>query len=366
MLRGRRKCNFIGKSLTLQKNTIIAMERQNKLLSEDIRSILEKARSTAFDSMNVIQIKAYWMIGKRIVEEEQNGATRAQYGKKLIKSLSEELVPEFGSCCSERNLGYFRQFYLCFNDLEILNSRVQNLPWTHIRHTLRVADEAARMWYLKEAAEQNWSVRTLDRNIASQYYYRILQSPSKESVEAEMKALTKDLRSEKTQLIKSPVVAEFLGLPTNMDYSESELEKSILAHIEKFLMELGKGFAFVSRQQHIPTDAGDYYIDLVFYNYYLKCFVLIDLKTKRITHQDVGQMDMYRRMYDDLKRTEGDNPTIGIVLCAETSEDIAKYSVLHDNQNLFASKYLTYMPTEEELRREIERQKEFFLIQHAK
>ena len=221
----------------------------------------------------------------------------------------------------------------------------------------------ARAWYLNEASRESWSSRTLDRNIGSQYYHRLLASQNKDAVKTEMKTLTSPMQTDKLEFIKNPVVAEFLGLTNNSDFTESQLEQSILTHLQKFLMELGKGYAFVARQQHIATDAGDYFIDLVFYNYILKCFVLIDLKTTQISHQDVGQMDMYVRMYDDLKRSEGDNPTIGILLCSETSQDIARYSVLHGNEQLFAAKYLTYLPTEEQLRTEIEAQKEIFRLQ---
>lgn len=237
------------------------------------------------------------------------------------------------------------------------------LSWTHYRVLLQVEDKKARVWYEKEAAEQTWSVRTLQRNISSQYYYRMLQAQNPEHVENEMKQLTGKYQNDKLEFIKNPVVAEFLGLTSNTDFSESDLEKSILTNLEKFLMELGKGYAFVARQQHIHTEKKDYYIDLVFYNYILKCFVLIDLKTEEISHQDVGQMDMYIRMYDELKCSEGDNPTIGIVLCADTDEDIARYSVMHGNEQLFASKYKLYLPTEEELKAEIETQKAIFYLQ---
>ena len=216
---------------------------------------------------------------------------------------------------------------------------------------------------MEEAANENWSSRTLDRNISSQYYHRLLASQNKAPVIAEMKEITAPMQADKLEFIKNPVVAEFLGLASNPDFTETKLEQCIITHLQNFLMELGKGYAFVARQQHIHTEKEDYYIDLVFYNYILKCFVLIDLKTARITHQDVGQMDMYVRMYDERKRSEGDNPTIGILLCSETSEDIARYSVLHDSKQLFASKYLTYLPTKEELRREIEAQKEIFRLQ---
>lgn len=245
-----------------------------------------------------------------------------------------------------------------------MNSCVHNLTWTHFRSLLRVSDEDARVWYMSEAAHENWNVRMLDRNISTQYYYRLLQSPKKEAVIAEMKQKSTQLSKTQFELVKSPVVAEFLGFKNEGSYLESDLESAILSHIRDFLMEMGRGFAFVARQQHIVTETEDYFIDLVFYNIELKCYVLVDLKMGKITHQDVGQIDMYVRMYDDLKRTPGDNPTIGILLCSETDEDIARYSVLHDNNRLFMSKYLTYLPTKEQLKQEIERQKAVFYMQH--
>ncbi len=334
-------------------------------LVDDVKLIVERGLREAYRSVNTVSIMTYWNVGKRIVEEEQHGASRAEYGKQVLKDLAQELVPLYGSSYSERNLYSMRQFFLYFKDLEILNSRVQNLSWTHYRMLLRVPDENARYWYLREASEEMWSVRTLSRNIGSQYYYRLLQSPQKEKVIAEMQELTKPLQQGKDEIVKNPVVAEFLGLE-NTDFSESNLEQAIINHLQKFIMEMGRGFAYMGRQQLIRTDTQDYYIDLVFYNVVLKCYVLIDLKVGVITHQDVGQMDMYVRMYDELKRTEGDNPTIGIVLCSETSEDIARYSILKGNEQLFAAKYLPMLPTEEVLRREIEQQKEIFYLQHNK
>ena len=237
------------------------------------------------------------------------------------------------------------------------------MSWSHYQVLTQVKDSVAREWYEKEAKEQTWSVRTLQRNISSQYYYRLLKSQTKQPVIDEMNKLTESKNYDKLEFIKNPVIAEFLSLPNDISFTETELETSIITNLQKFLMELGKGYAFVSRQQHIHTEKQDYYIDLVFYNYYLKCFVLIDLKTEKISHQDVGQMDMYVRMYDELKRTEGDNPTIGIILCADTDEDIARYSILKGNEQLFASKYKLYLPTEEELRNEIETQKTIFQLQ---
>ena len=241
-----------------------------------------------------------------------------------------------------------------------------NLTWTHYRELLTVSDETARHWYMKEASKEMWSVRTLHRNISSQYYHRLLQSQAKNAVIDEMTQITAPMQSDKLEFIKNPVVAEFLGLAQNTKFTETELESAIITHLQKFIMELGKGYAFVARQQHIRTDMGDFYIDLVFYNYILKCFMLVDLKTEQISHQDVGQMDMYIRMYDELKRTEGDNPTIGLILCSQTSKDMARYSMLKDNDRLFQAKYLTFLPTEEELKQEIEQQKHFFWEQHKK
>lgn len=336
-----------------------------KSFLQEVKTIIESGRQAAYGAVNAAMIQTYWKIGQRIVEEEQKGADRAEYGTNLIKSLSSVLTRDYGKGFSERALAYYRQFYLTFNDLEILHTRVQNLTWSHLRALMRVDNEAARNWYLNEASSEQWSVRTLDRNISSQYYFRLLQSQHKEPVEAEMKQLTAGYQNDKLEFIKNPVVAEFLGLSSNLDYNESALEQSIITHIQKFLLEMGKGYAFVARQQHIRTELDDYFIDLVFYNFILKCFVLIDLKTTKITHQDIGQMDMYVRMYDDKKRAAEDNPTLGIILCTETDADVAKYSVLSENKQLFAAKYLTYLPSEDELRREIERQKEIFQIQQG-
>ena len=246
---------------------------------DDIRTIITKARSKAYQSINEALIRSNWEIGKRIVEEEQLGKQRADYGIQLIKSISQQLTTEFGSGYGVRNLAYFKQLYQYFPDWEILHTRVQNLSWSHLRCILRVDDAQARLWYIQEAAEQMWSVRTLDRNVASQYYYRLLQTSNehKDEVENEMKTLTKGYADSPAMFIKSPMVTEFLGLSRDMSFSESELESAIITHLQKFLMEMGKGYAFVERQQHIITDTQDYYIDLVFYNYLMKCFVLIEL-----------------------------------------------------------------------------------------
>ena len=333
---------------------------------DEIKQIVEHGLREAYDGANSILVKTYWNVGKRIVEEEQSGKERAEYGIHLIDLLSHELSLIYPKGYSPRNLRDYRLFYLSFKDLEIWHSRVPNLTWTHYRTLLSVSSDDARYWYVHEASQQSWSVRTLARNVGSQYYYRLLQSPKKEEVVAEMLQLTEPLKDEPQSFLKDPVVAEFLQLPSNATFTESDLEQAIIKHLKAFLLEMGRGFAFMAEQYHISTDAGDFFVDLVFYNVVLKCYVLIDLKTKKVTHQDVGQMDMYVRMFDDLKRTDGDNPTIGLLLCSETSKDIAQYSVLHDSKQLFASKYLTYLPKKEELDREIERQKEIFYLQHSK
>ena len=324
----------------------------------EIKKILKNARQKAYTAVNSAMVEAYWKIGKRIVEEEQNGKERAEYGKEILQNLSKELTEEFGKGYSYRTLREIRQFYLMFSDFEKWRTVSAKLTWSHFQKVLRVSDEKARIFYLTEAAENMWSVRTLDRNISTLYYDRIVASIDKKTVEDEMKEKTKKLQAE--EFIKNPVVLEFLDLPTNMSYTESQLEKALTDDIQKFMMELGKGFAFVERQQHIRTENSDFYIDLVFYNYILKCFVIVELKTEKLTHQDIGQLDMYVRMYDDLKKQENDNPTIGLLLCTETDRTIIKYSVLNDNKNLFASKYVNYLPSEEELINEIERQKTLF------
>ena len=331
----------------------------------DVKQIIDEGRRQCSDAISAVICMTNWRIGRRIILEEQHGETRAEYGKAIINSLSKKLFVEYGNnkSISPRDLRNYRQFYLTFRDFEIWYARVPNLNWTHYRSLLRVQNEDARKWYLAEASKEHWSTRTLDRNINSQYYFRLLQSPKKEAVVAEMKSKTVNYDNDRLEFLKNPIVAEFLGLSPNNDFTETKLETAIIDHLQKFIMELGKGYAFVARQQLIRTDLKDYYIDLVFYNYILKCFLLVDLKTSEITHQDIGQMDMYIRMYDNLKCTDGDNPTIGLLLCAETSKDLARYSILHDNAQLFAAKYLTYLPKKEDLIAEIEQQKEFFELQ---
>ena len=354
-------------------NDLIKYTNTNDILA-DACNIIESAQRVAIQSANISLVIRNWLLGKRISEEELNGADRAEYGMEVIKRLSESLTKKYGKGFSKRTVYKFLKFYKTFPKIVptlsaqseengiVPTLSAQLLSWSHYERLLQVDDKNAREWYAKEAYEQTWSFRTLNRNISTQYYYRLLKSQDKTGVENEMMELTRPLQ-DKLEFIKNPVIAEFLGMQENTSYYESDLEQCIIDNLQKFLMELGKGYAFVARQQHIHTDKEDYFIDLVFYNYILKCFVLIDLKTEKITHQDVGQMDMYIRMYDDLKKAPDDNPTLGIVLCADTDKDIAKYSVLHENEQLFASKYKLYLPTEEELRAEIEAQKQFYYLQ---
>ena len=346
-------------------NQLIKAEKTEDIVS-DLKNIIELSQKQAYQAINTALVYRNWLIGYRIAEEELKGEDRAEYGTTLIRKLSKELTNEYGKGYTKINLYSFYSFYKMYPNIfhSVSGKSVPLLSWTHYRTLIQVKDEKARNWYEKEAAQQAWNVRTLQRNIASQYYYRLLKSQVKDPVVEEMKQLTTKYQYDKLEFIKNPVIAEFLSLPTNTSFTETELETSIISNLQKFLMELGKGYAFVARQQHIHTEKQDYFIDLVFYNYYLKCFVLVDLKTEKVTHQDVGQMDMYVRMYDELKRTESDNPTIGIILCLETDEDIARYSILKGNEQLFASKYKLYLPSDEELRAEIESQKTIFELQN--
>ena len=368
---------------------------EDNMLVNDLRSIVSKARSKAFAAVNYSLVERNWRIGQRIVEQEQNGASRAEYGKHVIEVASAALTEEFGKGFSYTNIANYKRFYLTFNNLQILQtvseefnnpiqqtlpakssaphkedkaesaqSELRLLPWSHYERLIRVEDKKAREWYAKEAFEQGWSFRTLNRNINTLYYERLLMSTKKQPVVDEMQDKTKAYQQDKLEYIKTPVVLEFLGLPEDTSLAESKLETAIINNLEKFLMEMGKGYALVARQQHIRTEENDYYIDLVFYNYLIKSFILVDLKVNRITYQDVGQMDMYLQMYDKMKKGPDDNPTIGIILCTETDSDVARYSTLAKNDQMFAAKYKLYLPDKEDLRREIERQKELYLMAH--
>ena len=359
----KEKTSLDSPSPKLNKSMIAYHETGD--LFADTCEIVDSAQSIAYAAVDTILVQRNWLLGKRIAVECLNENGKADYGKKTMKKLSSELKEKYGKGFDFSSLYKYVKFHQEFPQiLDSLRPKSgRPLSWTHYRILLQETSSEARAWYAKEAQEQAWSVRTLQRNISSQYYYRMLMSQNTEPVEKEMKELTATYQADKLEFIKNPVIAEFLGLSSNTDFTESELEQRIITHIQKFLMELGKGYAFVARQQHIRTEKEDYYIDLVFYNYILKCFVLIDLKTSKITHQDVGQMDMYIRMYDEMKRNEGDNPTLGIILCSDTDEDIAKYSILHGHEQLFASKYKTCLPSEEQLREEIEIQKRFYYLQ---
>ena len=350
--------------IIMEENILIEYRKTGDIL-KDTEAIVEAASRAARTTVNVLLVQRNWLIGKRISEEEMAADGRAEYGMEVIKRLSKELTSKYGRGYTKSNLYSFYAFYKTFPEIfqSVIGKSDGLLTWTHYLKLLQVKDKNARDWYAKEAYDEGWSVRTLQRNISSQYYYRLLRSQDPESVKLEMRKLTSEYQN-KLEFIKNPVIAEFLGMKEDTSYLESDLEQSIIDNLQKFLIELGKGYAFVARQQHIHTEKEDYYIDLVFYNYILKCFVLIDLKTHKITHQDVGQMDMYVRMYDEMKKQPNDNPTLGIVLCADTDEDIAKYSVLHDSDQLFMSKYKLYLPTEGELRAEIETQKEMYYLQH--
>ncbi len=380
------------KKPTLSKSNV----NPNADFITDLKSIVSTARNMSFRAANLMQVACNWLLGWRIVEQEQQGKARANYGKHVIKTASENLTAEFGKGFSVASLKSYRKFYLNFQDLQVFHAlpvefkkaiaaKGQALPalfeseeirqalpaqlsWSHYESLMRVADIEARTWYMQETASQQWDYRTLKRNIASQYYYRLMQTPKakKPTVVKEMKKLTADYQKERSEFIKNPLITEFLGVNQGAAVTESTLENAILNHLQNFLMEMGKGYAFVGRQQHIHTEDDDYYIDLVFYNYLLKCFVLIDLKTRKISYEDVGQMDMYLKLYDTYKKTEGDNPTIGIILCSDTNADVARFSTLATNKRMYAAKYLTYIPSKEILAREIEMQKELFVEQHGK
>lgn len=338
------------------------MCRKNSInnLVADVRKIIEIGRGQAYAAASHAAITTYWSVGRRIVEEEQGGQARADYGKGIIKNLAEALVPVYGNSYSKRNLDYYKKFYLLFPDIQIVNTRVHNLEWSHVRRILSVTNPNARLWYLENASTSMWSVRELDRNISTQYYERRLAA----QLPANVNDLPTDKDKDPLEYIKNPVVAEFMGFRRDTSYSETELEQALIDNLEKFILELGRGFAFVERQQHVVTDTADFFIDLVFYNFKMKRFVIFELKTHRLSHQDIGQLDMYVRMYDDLVKGDDDQPTVGVLLCTDTDSTIARYSVLHESDQLFAAKYMTYMPTEEELRREIEQQKQFFLENH--
>ena len=319
-----------------------------------IKSILEEARHNAYRHVNFVMVQAYWNIGREIVEEEQKGKQRAEYGATIIEELSQKLTVEYGQGFNKTNLWYMKQFYLAFKNLHALRGE---LSWTHYRLLLKVEREEIRQFYLNECIQSNWSTRQLERQINSFYYERLLASKNKLPVKREANARAKKLAVSPEDQIKDPYVLEFLGLKEHPALKENELEHALIEKLQNFLLELGRGFSFVARQMRISTETQHFYIDLVFYNYLLKCFVIIDLKTGKLTHQDIGQMDMYVRMFEDKMKQPGDNPTIGIILCTEKDATVVKYSVLKDSRKLFASQYKLYLPSEKELKDEIEREK---------
>lgn len=323
-------------------------------LLDALRGLIQQGRQQALRAVDMVQVQTCWEIGRHIVEFEQGGETRAAYGKKLLPKLAESLTREFGKGFDASNLRYMRLFFQAFPMCDALR---HELSWTHYRLLLRVNSSQARQWYMTEAAVQNWSSRALDRQIDTLYYERLLLSGDKLGVSAEATTNLAALPQTPREFVRDPVMLEFLGLPGTGKLLESKLEQALMDKLQSFLLELGKGFAFVARQQRISTEHQDFYIDLVFYNYLLKCFVLIDLKTGKLTHQDIGQMDMYVRMYDDSRRGPEDNPTVGILLCDQKDHSVVRYSVLKDSEQIFATKYRLVLPSEDDLRAEIERER---------
>jgi len=328
--------------------------KPEKSFYADVLQILNTARQKTYSAINNEMVQAYWLLGKRIVEEEQKGEQKAAYGEALLKNLSIALTADFGKGFSYANLRNFRQFYLTYPEGENCYALRSKLSWTHHRLIMRVENPDARNYYLNESVEQNWSSRVLERNINTLYFQRLLTSQNKKNALKHSATLEKHTS---TDFIKDPYVFEFLNIPEPIQANETQIETALVQNLQKFLLELGKGFSFVGRQFRISTETSHFFIDLVFYNYILKCFVLFDLKTTKLTHQDTGQMDMYIKMFDDLKKQPDDNPTIGIILCAEKDETVVKYSILADHQQLFATKYIPYLPTEAELIAEVEREK---------
>ena len=336
----------------VRQSSRVAQEIAGSLLA-NLRAVILEARRQAITAVDVVQVRTCWVVGRHIVEFEQAGQTRAAYGKAVLAQVSAQLTAEFGKGFDASNLYKMSQFYRAFPNLDALRL---NLSWTHYRLLLRVDSATDRNWYMNEAATQNWNTRALERQIGTLYYERLLTSKDRQPVRAEAAEKLAEIQSTPREFIRDPVLLEFLGLPGTGKLLESNLEHALIDNLQAFLLELGKGFAFVARQQRLSTETKDFYIDLVFYNYLLKCFVLFDLKTRELTHQDIGQMDMYVRLYDDQRRSPDDGPTVGIILCAHKDHTVVRYSVLHGNEQLFASKYKLILPSEEELRAELLRE----------
>ena len=329
-------------------------------LLANLRAVILEARQRALQAVDVVQVRTCWFVGRHIVEFEQGGQSRAAYGKAVLAQVSSRLTAEFGRGFDERNLRHMRAFYSTFPNWDALRSE---LSWTHYRLLLRVDSAAAREWYMNEAATQNWNTRALERQIGTLYYERLLASKERQPLRDEADAKLAEIQATPREFIRDPVMLEFLGLPGTGKLLESKLEHALIDNLQAFLLELGKGFAFVARQQRLSTETKDFYIDLVFYNYLLKCFVLFDLKTHELTHEDIGQMDMYVRLYDDQRRCPDDGPTVGIILCAHKDHTIVRYSILHGNEQLFATKYKLILPDEDELRAELLREQELIATQ---
>ncbi len=329
----------MNKSAVIENNELVDMKMYN-----EIKTLIEDSRNKVYSYVNSTMVRTYWAIGKIIVDY-QGGSEKAKYGDETLKQVSRMLTEEYGKGFTLTNLKYIRQFYLTFQNCHALSDQ---LSWTHYRFLMKIHKEEIREFYMKECIENHWSTRQLERQINSFYYERLLSSQDKEAVREEIKTLEPNPTPK--DIIKDPFVLEFLDLKENRKYLEKEIEQKVIDNLQEFLLELGNGFSFVGRQKRIDINEEHYYIDLVFYNYILKCFVLIDLKIGKLNHQDIGQMDFYVRYYEDQIKQQGDNPTIGIILCSEKSDAIVKYSVLDDNKNLFASKYMLYLPSEDELK----------------
>lgn len=325
-------------------------------LYQQIHGILHTARQQSYRAVNTAMIEAYWQIGRRIVEHEQGGEARAAYGQGVLAALAARLTEDFGKGFTSANLRNFRQFYLTFTDEQIRYALRSNLTWTHLRQLMRIDNLDARHWYMNEASQQGWSARALDRQIATLYYERLLSSQDKAALRQEASSLiAAQTPADPRDFIRDPYILEFIDAQPGATLFETELETGLIQQLQAFLLELGKGFAFVARQKHLRVENEDCFIDLVFYNYLLKCFVLIDLKIGKLAHQDVGQMDMYVRVFEEQYRAEGDNPTLGLILCSERNEAVAKYSLLAGSQQLFASRYRPFLPSEAELQAELQR-----------
>ncbi|TVR70071.1 MAG: DUF1016 domain-containing protein [Marinilabiliales bacterium] len=329
------------------------LARNIDILYKRVREILDKARERVYHTANIEMVQAYWDIGREIVEEEQKGQRRAEYGSFLLKGLSERLTKEYGRGFDESNLRNIRKFYAVFQKRDALR---HELSWTHYRHLMRVEKDSAREFYMDEAIQGNWSTRQLERQINSLYYDRVLLSRNKRGMLQDGRSQGDSMHPE--QLIKDPYVLEFLNVKEKEKLAEQQLETALINKLQHFLLELGNGFTFVGRQYRITAETDHFYIDLVFYNYIIKCFLLIDLKTEKLTHQDIGQMDFYVRFFEENVKQSGDNPTIGLILCTEKNKTVVKYSLLNESKHIFASKYQMYLPTEEQLKQEIQREKE--------